>query len=1004
MSQHQTTDAAQTVLIIDDNHVNLRVLSDHLLQRGFRVIAAQDGEEGLELAKLVKPDLILLDIMMPGISGLEICRRLKASDATREIPVVLKTSLTDTATKIAGFEAGGVDYVTSPIQIEEVMTRVQTHLTLHTVKRRLEQQNVRLQREMAVREQAEKALEQARDELEERVHQRTGELVTEIAERKRTEEAMQRLNRELQAISSCNQILLHATDEQDLIDQICRIVCEGAGYRMAWVGYAEHDAAKSVRPVAWAGAEDGYLATANISWSDETERGRGPSGIAIRSGRTCYNQDFTAEPETSLRRQRASQRGYRSGIAFPLKDEEARTFGALTIYASEPNAFTAEEIRLLEELAHDLAFGIITQRTRAERKRAEQQVSLLRFALDNVREAAYLIDEKGLFHYINEEACRALGYTREELLGMGVLDINFDLSTEGWINHWTDLKSNRSLIFEGRHRAKDGHVFPVEVSANYFEYKGTAYNLALARDISERKRAEETLALRSFALNTVREGAFLIDDNARLHYVNEEACRVLGYTHEELLGMGVPDFDPDFPPQRWPGFWADLKSNRLVNFETRHRAKGGHVFPVEINANYFEYGGNAYSLAFARDLTERKRAEQEQAKLRQHLHQAQKMEAIGQLAGGVAHDFNNILGIIIGYSEIMLSGRKLNEERRSQIEEILAAGQRAASLTRQLLAFSRKLVLQPKVFSLNSVIEGFEKMLRRLIGEQIEVRTILDPNLGAVNADPNQMEQVLLNLCINARDAMPEGGRITIETANLELNDAMAAQHFSLTPGRYVTLSVTDTGIGMDKETQSHIFEPFFTTKDPERGTGLGLATVYGIVKQSGGHVSVYSEPRLGTTIRIYVPAVNQEMRADKQVSAPQELLQGTETLLLVEDGAPLRTLYHRILEDGGYTVLEAGDSQRAIQIAEQYAGNIALLLTDVSLPKMNGTVLAKILLQQRPTMKVLFMSGHSDDVVSGPDHLLHVGTNFIQKPFAAEELFRRLREILDPQKPEMAA
>jgi len=370
----------------------------------------------------------------------------------------------------------------------------------------------------------------------------------------------------------------------------------------------------------------------------------------------------------------------------------------------------------------------------------------------------------------------------------------------------------------------------------------------------------------------------------------------------------------------------------------------------------------------------------------------------------VAHDFNNILGVINGYSEILLSRRRLEEEQRSQIEEILAAGQRAASLTRQLLAFSRKLVLQPKVLNLNFVIEGFEKMLRRLIGEDVEVRTVLDPNLSAVNADPNQMEQVLLNFCINSRDAMPEGGRITIQTSNLELDDAMAAQQFSLTPGRYVTLSVSDTGIGMDQEIQSHIFEPFFTTKGPERGTGLGLATVYGIVKQSGGHVSVYSEPGRGTTFRVYLPAVSQETRADEQISAPQELLQGTETVLLVEDAAPLRTLYHKILEERGYTVLEADDGQRAIEIAEQYAGDIALLLTDVSLPKMNGSTLAKILLQQRSTLKVLFMSGHSDDVVSGPDHLLPAGAGFLQKPFTTEELFRRMREMLNPQEPERAA
>ena len=450
---------------------------------------------------------------------------------------------------------------------------------------------------------------------------------------------------------------------------------------------------------------------------------------------------------------------------------------------------------------------------------------------------------------------------------------------------------------------------------------------------------------------------------------------------------------------------------------------GLHNGPLTQNSatsENFEHKKSAYNLALAREIMERKQAaEQEQEELRQHLHQVQKMEAIGQLAGGVAHDFNNILGIINGYSEVLLNDRDLREAQRAPIEEIFAAGQRAAALTRQLLAFSRKLVLQPKVLNLNSVIEGFDKMLRRLIGDEIEVRTVLDADLSAVNADPNQIEQVLLNFCINSRDAMPNGGRITIETANVDVNESTAEQHLlsiedghftcpvcarEFHPGRYVKLSVSDTGIGMDQGTMSRIFEPFFTTKGPEHGTGLGLATVYGIVKQSGGHVLVCSEPGQGATFRVYLPVVSQGIREDDQISTPQESLRGTETVLLVEDAAPLRTLYRTILEGRGYTVLEAGDGERAIQVAEQHEGNLALLLTDVSLPKIKGPVVAKILLQQRPNMKVLFMSGHSDNVISSPDHLVAAGTGFIQKPFGAEELFRRLREVLDSQEPERAA
>ena len=835
-----------------------------------------------------------------------------------------------------------------------------------------------------------------------------GILVTsnDITERKRAEEALHRINRELRAISNCNQTLLRATDEQSLTSEICRIVCEEAGYRMAWVGYAQDDDIKSVRIVACAGAgiEDGYIERMVVRWSEDTPWGRGPSGTAIRSGRTCYIQDYSNDARVAPWREDAAQRGYGSVIALPLKDEHDSTFGSFTINSPETNAFSVEEVRMLEELAGDLAFGICVIRARIERERAEKTLALRSFALNSVHETTLLIDEQGHIRDVNEECSRFLGYSREQLLQMRVSELDPEMSAARWPEHWAQLKAEGSLTFERLLRSKDGRIANFEINANYFEYGGTAYNLALARDITVRKQAELQLRNSEQRLGLLIQqsplGFIGWNSDFRLTEWNPAAEKIFGYTREEVLGRDISFLLPDSARESVNERMREVQTKKVVRRGTNQNlTRDGRIITCDwCNAPLSDQDGRVIgAIALCEDVTT-------QRKLEEQLRQSQKMEAIGQLAGGVAHDFNNILGVINGYSEVLLSRRKLEEEQRSQIEEILAAGQRAASLTRQLLAFSRKLVLQPKVLNLNFVIEGFEKMLRRLIGEDVEVRTVLDPNLSAVNADPNQMEQVLLNFCINSRDAMPEGGRITIQTSNLELDDAMAAQQFSLTPGRYVTLSVSDTGIGMDQEIQSHIFEPFFTTKGPERGTGLGLATVYGIVKQSGGHVSVYSEPGRGTTFRVYLPAVSQETRADEQISAPQELLQGTETVLLVEDAAPLRTLYHKILEERGYTVLEADDGQRAIEIAEQYAGDIALLLTDVSLPKMNGSTLARILLQQRSTMKVLFMSGHSDDVVSGPDHLLPAGAGFLQKPFTTEELFRRMREMLNPQEPGRAA
>ncbi|MDD2853887.1 MAG: GAF domain-containing protein, partial [Desulfuromonadaceae bacterium] len=360
-----------------------------------------------------------------------------------------------------------------PFQPEEILARIQTHLRLRELTERLEQ----------------------------KVAERTGELESmnrvlheEIKDRIRAEESQRCLNRELRAISNCNLTLMKAEDEQTLLGEICRIVCDEAGYRMAFVGYAENDEAKSVQPVAYGGLEDKYLEQPMLTWAD-TERGRGPAGTAIRNGSTDCSQDIATDPRMAPWRDNALQRGYRSLIALPLKDENAHVFGVFLIYSPEPDAFTPDEIRLLEELAGDLAFGIRILRNRNARRESERSVALLSFALNNVHEAAFLIDEQGRFHYVNEESCRVLGYSRDELLSLGVTDVDPDFPLERWPAHWAELKNSHSLIFESRHKTRDGRAFPVELSANYLEYDGQGYNLALARDITDRKRAEEELRL-----------------------------------------------------------------------------------------------------------------------------------------------------------------------------------------------------------------------------------------------------------------------------------------------------------------------------------------------------------------------------------------------------------------------------------------------------------------------------------------------------------------------------
>ena len=402
-------------------------------------------------------------------------------------------------------------------------------------------------------------------------------------------------------------------------------------------------------------------------------------------------------------------------------------------------------------------------------------------------------------------------------------------------------------------------------------------------------------------------------------------------------------------------------------------------------------------LQSAHDELERRVEERtaERKHLEEQLLQSQKLEAVGQLAGGIAHDFNNLLTTIMGYSQLALRRLSPNDPLRPNLEEIKKASDRAASLTRQLLAFSRKQVLQPKVFDLNSVIADLERMLRRMIAEDIEIRTMLQREVGNVKADPSQIEQVIINLAVNARDAMPFGGQLTIETADVYLDETYAQQHLTVVPGAYVMLAVSDTGIGMDAETQLHIFEPFFTTKEVGKGTGLGLSTVYGIVRQSGGNIWVYSEPGKGTTVKVYLPRVDEGAEEYKRSVPLSDLAQGTETILLVEDDEMVRQLAREVLETSGYQVLEAASGSAARLICEQTKEAIQLLLTDVVMPKTSGREVVNRLLPLHPEMRVLFMSGYAQNAIVHHG-VLDEGIDFIEKPFSPQALALKVREVLD--------
>jgi PAS domain S-box-containing protein len=513
-------------------------------------------------------------------------------------------------------------------------------------------------------------------------------------------------------------------------------------------------------------------------------------------------------------------------------------------------------------------------------------------------------------------------------------------------------------------------------------------------EIVQRQRIEQQLREREEYFRTLIEQAqdiiAVLDAAGMIQYASPSVSRLLGYAPEELIGLLLLEMlhpDDIEPTLRvFAEGVATSTGGRLLEMRFRH--KDGTYRMLEAVGRYLLDDPHVQGVVInARDVTERKSLEGQ-------LLQAQKMEAVGRLAGGVAHDFNNVLTAILGYTGLLLDGLPTLSPLRPDLEEIRKAAERAAGLTRQLLAFSRKQVLETRVLDLNELVADMDRLLRRLLGEDMDVVTNLDRTLGAVRADPAQLEQVVVNLAVNARDAMPQGGRLLIETRNAELDDSYAREHAPVRPGRYVMLALSDAGTGMTPETMAHVFEPFFTTKEAGRGTGLGLSTVYGIVKQSGGYVWCYSEPEQGTTFKVYLPRVDEPIER-LPVRAAAGPTHGSETILLVEDESDLRALTRRVLEKHGYRVLEAGTAGAALALTGEHTGPIHLLLADVVLPGASGRMLADELLTRRAELKVLFMSGYTEDAVVRRG-VLAANTAFIQKPFSAEGLAAKVREVLD--------
>lgn len=644
----------------------------------------------------------------------------------------------------------------------------------------------------------------------------------------------------------------------------------------------------------------------------------------------------------------------------------------------------------------------------SERKRAEEELRNSVSALQSVFRAAPVaitFSANRILTSVNEATCRITGYTEEELLGQSARLFYFtdeEFEAVGKALYGSVATQDWASV-EARFRRKDGAAIQVALSRAYLRADDPSEGFVIVfQDITARKHAEEALrdsearfrALISNSRDLISvvgaDGVGMYESPALLHMFGREPESLIGVDTFSLIHQD----DVAFVRESFVRLIREGGSvTTPVEYRYRH-ADGSWVYVEAVGSNHLDDPAIRGIVVNSRDITERKRTEEDKSKLQDQLQQAMKMEAVGRLAGGVAHDFNNLLTTIIGNVELAKAEIDAPDRVTQHLDEVNRAAESAASLTRQLLAFSRRQIIEPTVLNLNELIENLHKMLARLIGEDIALEHVLAKALGAVKVDQGQFEQVLVNLAINARDAMPDGGRLMIETQNIDLDENYCVTHPHVQPGRYVLLVISDTGHGMTEEVKEHLFEPFFTTKAKGHGTGLGLATTFGAVKQSGGSIEVYSEVGKGSSFKIYLPRVELKTGRLGGSKPGLEVPRGTETILLVEDENSVRDLAQRILGLLGYTVMQAPSGDAAITIAEQFTEPIHLLMTDVIMPGMNGRELAERLVRLHPEAKVLFTSGYTENVIAHHG-VIDEGVNFIGKPYSIRPLARKIRQVL---------
>jgi two-component system, cell cycle sensor histidine kinase and response regulator CckA len=781
-------------------------------------------------------------------------------------------------------------------------------------------------------------------------------MFTDITERRAAEEMLHQKNRQLQ----------ETVLELEKVQNMLQLVIESIPVRVFWKNRDSRFLGCNSLFARDAGFDHPHELFGQddfaMKWAEQADLYRADDLSVMESGLSKMN---IVEPQTTP----MGSRIWLSTSKVPLHSSDGEIFGILGVYED------------------------ITERKLAEDRliRSEQK---FRSILDQAAEVILLHDLQGRFLDVNQQACRSLGYSKEELLTMNFSDIDPEAIAGGAYQLWASIAEGKRFTFESRLKCKDGSIFPVEVSLGPIEVEEETLVLGISRDVTERNRSEQELRdseARFKALHNASFGGIAIHDQGIILECNQGLSEMTGYSEAELIGM---DGLLLLAEQSRNTVRQNILSGYEKPYEVLGLRKDGTEFPVRLEARNIPYKGQPVRTVEFRDISESKRAEEARKTLQDQLTQAQKLESVGRLAGGVAHDFNNMLGVILGHADMAMEQIDPSHELFEALKEIRKAAERSADLTRQLLAFARRQTVSPKILDLNETVEGMLKMLRRLIGEDINLAWLPARSLWPVKVDPSQIDQVLANLCVNARDAIAGIGKITIETGTTFFDNDYCTRHPGFVPGDFVMLAISDNGCGMDAKTLGRIFEPFFTTKGVGEGTGLGLSTVYGVVKQNNGFINVYSESGHGTTFKLYFPRV-EEKKTEKPPAVLKRDLRGKETVLLVEDEEPMLAMGRTILQRYGYEVLATKSPIEALGMVQSYTGPIHLLITDVVMPEMNGKDLRDRLAEIRPGIKTIFMSGYTANAIAHHG-VLEEGINFLQKPFLIETMIGKVRDVLD--------